>query len=89
MGGLGWSEILVVGVVALVVVDPKDLPVLMRRLGRWRAQMGHLRAQLASEMAKMEQDVERAVLPSTPPAPPAPQTPTPDAKDGTHGTGQR
>ena len=32
--GLGGMEILVVGLVALLVVGPKDLPVLMRKLGK-------------------------------------------------------
>lgn len=35
MFDLGWSELLVVGVVALIVVGPKDLPVLFRNVGRW------------------------------------------------------
>lgn len=32
---LGWSEMLVIGVVALIVVGPKDLPVLFRNVGRF------------------------------------------------------
>lgn len=32
---LSWSHILLVLVVALVVVGPKDLPRLMREVGRW------------------------------------------------------
>lgn len=32
---LGWSELLVIGVVALIVVGPKDLPVLFRNVGRF------------------------------------------------------
>ena len=32
---LGWSELLVIGIVALIVVGPKDLPVLFRNLGRF------------------------------------------------------
>ncbi|WP_366944662.1 Sec-independent protein translocase protein TatB [Brevundimonas sp.] len=32
--GLGGTEILVIGLVALLVVGPKDLPVLMRKLGK-------------------------------------------------------
>lgn len=32
--GIGGLEILVIGVVALLVVGPKDLPVLMRKVGR-------------------------------------------------------
>ncbi len=32
---LGWSELLVIGVVALIVVGPKDLPVLFRKAGQF------------------------------------------------------
>lgn len=34
MLGLGWSEMLVIGVVLLIVVGPKDLPMMMRNVGR-------------------------------------------------------
>lgn len=32
---LGWTELLLIGVVALIVVGPKDLPVLFRNVGRF------------------------------------------------------
>lgn len=35
---IGWSEIFIVSVVALVVVGPKDLPVLLRSIGRYAGQ---------------------------------------------------
>lgn len=35
MLGLGWTEMLVVGVVALIVIGPKDLPVVMNRIGKF------------------------------------------------------
>jgi sec-independent protein translocase protein TatB len=35
MFGMGWTELLVIGVVALIVVGPKDLPVLFRNMGRF------------------------------------------------------
>lgn len=34
---LSWSHMLIVLVVALVVVGPKDLPKLMRKMGQWTA----------------------------------------------------
>jgi len=34
MFDLGWTELLVIGVVALIVVGPKDLPKMFRTLGR-------------------------------------------------------
>jgi len=35
MFGLGWSEMMVVGVVALIVIGPKDLPQLFRTVGEF------------------------------------------------------
>ena len=32
MFGAGWTEMLIIGVVALVVIGPKDLPIVMRKL---------------------------------------------------------
>lgn len=35
MFDLGWTELMVVGIVALIVVGPKDLPVMFRNVGRF------------------------------------------------------
>lgn len=35
MFDLGWTEMLVIGVVALIVIGPKDLPVMFRTLGQF------------------------------------------------------
>ncbi len=36
---LGWGELLVIGVVALIVVGPRDLPGMFRALGRYTGRM--------------------------------------------------
>ena len=36
---LSWSELLVVGVVALIIIGPKDLPGMFRELGRFTAKI--------------------------------------------------
>lgn len=35
---IGWTELLVIGIVALIVVGPKDLPMMFRTLGRFTGQ---------------------------------------------------
>jgi sec-independent protein translocase protein TatB len=36
---LGFNEIIILGILALIVVGPKDLPLLFRKLGRWTAKL--------------------------------------------------
>ncbi len=49
---LGWSELMVIGIVALIVVGPKDLPVLFRNMGRF---MGKARG-MAREFTRAMND---------------------------------
>ncbi len=39
MFDIGWTELLIVGIVALIVVGPKDLPKMFRTLGQMTAKM--------------------------------------------------
>jgi sec-independent protein translocase protein TatB len=39
MPDIGWTELLLIAVVAIVVIGPKDLPRAMRLVGQWTAKM--------------------------------------------------
>ncbi|MGZ3172577.1 MAG: Sec-independent protein translocase protein TatB [Croceibacterium sp.] len=64
MLGLDWGELLVIIVVAVVVIGPKDMPLALRTAGRWIARIrrvsNHFRSGLEAmireaEMEEMEQ----------------------------------
>ena len=55
MFDFSWSHILLVLIVALVVVGPKDLPRMMRMVGRW---MGKARA-MANQFRKSFDEMAR------------------------------
>jgi sec-independent protein translocase protein TatB len=52
MLGLGWTEMLVIGVVALIVIGPKDLPVVMNRIGKMVGQVRRLGSEFQRELNK-------------------------------------
>ena len=35
MPQIGWSELLVIAVIAILVIGPKELPVVMKKIGSW------------------------------------------------------
>src|SRR4051794_27383896 len=52
MLGLGWTEMLVIGVVALIVIGPKDLPVVMNRIGKIMGQIKRMGNDFQREINK-------------------------------------
>lgn len=52
MFGIGWTEMLIVGVVALIVIGPKDLPVVMSRLGKAVATIRRMGTEFQREINK-------------------------------------
>ncbi len=56
MFDLGWSELLVIGVVALIVVGPKDLPLLFRNVGRFVGKARGMAREFSRAMEDAAQD---------------------------------
>jgi len=52
MLGVGWTEMLVIGVVALIVIGPKDLPVVMQRIGRFAGMIRRMGTEFQRELNK-------------------------------------
>lgn len=52
MLGVGWTEMLIIGVVALIVIGPKDLPVVMNRLGKAIATIRRMGSEFQREINK-------------------------------------
>ncbi|MCZ7656688.1 MAG: Sec-independent protein translocase protein TatB [Xanthobacteraceae bacterium] len=55
MFDIGWSELVIIGMVALVVIGPKELPTVLRTVGQW---MGKVR-RMASEFQGQFQEAMR------------------------------
>ena len=78
MFDVGFDEMLVVAVVAIVVIGPKDLPLALRSAGRWIAKVrkvsGHFRSGVETmireaeleEMEKKWRDQNAAILNADP-----------------------
>jgi sec-independent protein translocase protein TatB len=59
--GVGYTELLVIAVVALIVVGPKDLPKLLRHLGQFTASVRRMAAEFQRHLDEVarEADVDK------------------------------
>ncbi|HEV8677853.1 MAG TPA: Sec-independent protein translocase protein TatB [Stellaceae bacterium] len=55
---IGWAEMLLIGVVALVVIGPKDLPRAMRTAGLWMRKARTLSREFHSSIDQMIREAE-------------------------------
>jgi len=55
---VGATELLVIAAIALIVVGPKDLPILMRKVGRWVAHMRAMAAEFRSSFDELARQSE-------------------------------
>lgn len=53
---LSWSELLIVGLVALIVIGPKDLPGMFRELGRFTAKIRSMGREFSRAMEQAAKD---------------------------------
>jgi sec-independent protein translocase protein TatB len=58
MFDLGWSEMLVILVVALIVIGPKDLPRVAREIGRWSAKARSMAREFQRSLDDMAREAE-------------------------------
>jgi sec-independent protein translocase protein TatB len=58
MFDIGWSELLVIGVVAIIVVGPKELPRLMRTFGHYLGKVRHMAADFQRQFEEVVRDSE-------------------------------
>lgn len=58
MFDIGWSELVVIAVVAIVVIGPKDLPRVMRTVGQWTGKMKRMSREFQSQFNEALREAE-------------------------------
>lgn len=62
MFDISWSEFLLIGIVALVVIGPKELPAVMRTLGQWTRKVRGMAAEFQNQFQEAMREAEMSDL---------------------------
>src|SRR6201987_173734 len=70
MFDLGWGKIIIIAVIALVVIGPKELPAVLRTVGQWMGKIRRMAAEFQGQFqeamreAEMD-DLKKSIAPIT------------------------
>jgi sec-independent protein translocase protein TatB len=59
---IGWGELLIIGVVALIAIGPKELPTVFRTLGQWTNKLRRMASEFQSQFQEAMREAEMAEL---------------------------
>ena len=58
MPQIGWFEILIIVVLSVLVIGPKDFPVALRKIGNWMGSIKRYFVEIQKDVTDMENSVE-------------------------------
>ena len=61
MPQIGWFEILIVVVLAILIIGPKDFPIMLKKMGAWIGTFKNYFSEVQKDIADMENTVEEEI----------------------------
>ena len=58
MPQIGWFEILIIVVLSILIIGPKDFPVVLKKIGGWMGSIKRYFSEIQKDMTHMESVVE-------------------------------
>jgi sec-independent protein translocase protein TatB len=65
MFDIGWSELVVIGVVALIAIGPKELPGVLRMVGQWIGKARRMASEFQGQFNEAMREAEMADIKKT------------------------
>ena len=58
MPQIGWFEILIIVVLSIVIIGPKDFPIVLKKIGGWMGSIKRYFSEIQKDMTDMENVLE-------------------------------
>ena len=61
MPQIGWYEILIIVVLAILIIGPKDFPIIIKKVGSWVGTFKNYFSDFQKDITDMESDIEHDI----------------------------
>ena len=61
MPQIGWFEILIIVVLAIIIIGPKDVPIVLKKIGGWMGSIKRYFNEIQKDMTSIEDDIEKEI----------------------------
>ena len=61
MPQIGWFEILIIVVLAILIIGPKDVPNVLKKIGGWLGSVKRYFNEIQKDITSIEDDVEKEI----------------------------
>mgnify|MGYP000155514863 FL=1 len=61
MPQIGWFEILIIVVLAILIIGPKDFPIVLKKIGGWMGSIKRYFNEIQKDVIDMENTVEKEI----------------------------
>ena len=62
MPQIGWFEILIIVVLAILIIGPKDFPIMLKKIGSWVGLFKNYFSEMQKDLTDMEGSIEEDIL---------------------------
>ncbi len=62
MPQIGWFEILIIVVVAILIIGPKDFPVVLKKIGKWIGSTKRYFSDIQNKVEKLDEEIEESSI---------------------------
>jgi len=56
MPQIGWFEILIIVIIAIIVIGPKDFPIMLKKIGSWIGSVKRYVSNFQNELTELENE---------------------------------
>ncbi len=61
MPQIGWFEILIIVVLAILIIGPKDFPIILKKIGSWMGSFKNYFHQVRKDITEVEDTIEEEI----------------------------